>query len=360
MEKLIMIKKKQIIENCLIVFVFLAFSFHLKAQKDTLRSNWMVGKWGIMVHWIAPGPAPAKGPWIKDLNTAVNNFNLNRFLSQVKESGADYLVFTIGQNTGYYTSPNATLDSLVGYGHCSKRDLVLEIAEGIHHQRKRFIAYLPGEIMESKSLHKGFGWNAENQNTFQYRYTDFIRCYSLKFGKLLDGWWFDGCYNLWAAYYIPRDWKLWTSAARAGNTDAVVAYNDGSFYVGSLLPIAPYPYQDYLSGECWKFWQNKIVVGHEEPTFTTLPSSRFVKGTQCQFHVMLPIDCNKDWMHDTPGKMPPPSYTDNELFPAVLNVLKVGGTVTLNVGIYQEGYISSQTLDQLKRLNKYIKNALYK
>ena len=343
------------INQIIIVLVFTNTFVNSNAQEAPLRSDWMVGKWGVMVHWIAPGPAPEDGPRIKELNAAVDQFDLKRLSSQLKASGANYFVFTIGQNTGFYTSPNATLDSLVGPGHSSKRDLVFEIAKAVHDEGKRFIAYLPGEIKGSQSLQKGFGWNVENQDTFQHRYTDFIKTYSLKFGSLVDGWWFDGCYNLWAPYYVPRDWKLWSSAARAGNNNAVVAYNDGSFYVGGLLPTAPFPYQDYLSGECWKFAQGAITVGHEEPTFTTLPSSRFVKGTQCQYHVMLPIDCNKDWMHNTPGKMPAPSYTDEELFNAVLNVLKIGGTVTLNVGIYQEGYINDETLQQLQRLNNFIK-----
>lgn len=346
-------KISTIINRNIIVSLFSIISFSLNAQNTHLRSDWMVGKWGIMVHWIAPGPAPEKGQRITDLNTAVNQFRLDSFLVQFKESGAEYLMFTIGQNTGYYASPNATLDSLAGVGNCSKRNLVLGIAQGVHQFGKRFIAYLPGEIKAAGSLHKAFAWNPDDQQQFQERYTRFIGDYSLKLGKLLDGWWFDGCYNLWPEFYVPRDWKLWCNAARAGNPDAVVAFNDGCFYVGSMLPGSPY--QDYLSGECWKFQDGKIVVGHEEPTCSILPTSRFVKGTQCQFHVQLPIDCNKDWMHDTPGKMPPPSYTDDELFPAVLNVLKVGGTVTLNVGIYQEGYISDQTLEQLKRLNNFLK-----
>src|SRR5437667_1374497 len=79
------------------------------------RADWMSrGSFGMMVHWLAPGPPPEKGDYISDLNRAVDAFDRDRFLKQFRESGADWLIFTIGQNTGYYASPSATLDRLVG------------------------------------------------------------------------------------------------------------------------------------------------------------------------------------------------------------------------------------------------------
>ena len=326
--------------------------FGFSSGRKQLRSDWMVGKWGMMVHWIAPGPAPERGSRIEDLNKAVNAFNVLRFLNQFQQSGADFLMFTIGQNTGYYASPNNVLDQLVGEGHASKRDLILELAKGVHALKKKFIAYLPGEIAAPKVLHEGFAWNRDNQAEFQKRYTQFIKQYSLQYGKYLDGWWFDGCYTKWPEYYIPRDWDLWLNASRAGNSAAVVAFNDGCFYVGSTQP--PCPQQDYLSGEAWKFRDGKIAIGDREPVELFLPTDRFVPGTSCQFHVQLPIDCDGQWMHNTPGPMPPPHYTDQELFPVVKTCLQVGGTVTLNMGIYQEGHIAETTLAQLQRMKRQL------
>ena len=68
------------------------------------------GSYGVMVHWLAPGPAAEKGPYIRDLNRAVDAFQLDRFVQDFQRTGADWLIFTIGQNTSYYASPNATLD----------------------------------------------------------------------------------------------------------------------------------------------------------------------------------------------------------------------------------------------------------
>ena len=99
-----------------------------------------------MTHWLAPGPARENGEYIHDLNRAVDGFDLERFVQDFRATGADWLIFTIGQNTSYYASPNAVLDRLAGPGHCSKRDLVLEIAQRLHKIGKRFIAYLPSEV----------------------------------------------------------------------------------------------------------------------------------------------------------------------------------------------------------------------
>ena len=88
------------------------------------RTYWMQGRWGMMVHWIAPGPAPVLGPRIADLNRAVNQFRLDHFLEQFEDSGASWIIFTIGQNTTYYASPNSYLDRVVGPGHCSERDQI--------------------------------------------------------------------------------------------------------------------------------------------------------------------------------------------------------------------------------------------
>src|SRR5258708_18006238 len=40
------------------------------------RADWMAGKWGMMVHWIAPVPRAEKGKRIEDLDQAVDQFDV--------------------------------------------------------------------------------------------------------------------------------------------------------------------------------------------------------------------------------------------------------------------------------------------
>ncbi|NSW57053.1 MAG: hypothetical protein HPY44_13660 [Armatimonadetes bacterium] len=320
---------------------------------DRHRCDWMVDEapFGMMVHWIAPGPAPERGERITDLDRAVDAFNLERFLQQFEESGAGWLIFTIGQNSGFYASPSATLDALAGPGHCSRRDLVLELAQGVKALGKRFIAYLPAEVNAPTVLHEPFAWNPEDQSEFQRRYTAFIREYAERFGELLDGWWYDGCYT-WPVFHNSLyDWPLWGSASRAGNLNAALAFNDGSFCIGITRPLSDE--QDYLSGEVEELVDGRIRLGREDNARLYLPDSRFAEGTRCQWHALVPIDCF--WGHHTPGPMDPPKYDDDVLLRFLSCCREVQGVVTLNVGIYQEGHIAGATLRQLQALHRALR-----
>jgi hypothetical protein len=326
----------------------------LDPKPSKYRADWMQqGSFGIMVHWLAPGPLPEKGKRIEDLNQAVDAFDLDRFLRDFDRTGADWLIFTIGQNTSYYASPNAVLDRLAGPGHCSKRDLVFEIARRIDKRGKRFIAYLPSEVNEPKPLHTAFAWNPKkDQSEFQRRYTEFVREYSVRYGKSLDGWWFDGCYTWDVFPNHTYNWPLWFKAARAGNPDAIVAFNDGSFCSGIEKPVTPL--QDYLSGEVEELIDGKIRLGQGENAPRYLPKARFVEGTTCQWHALVPIDC--PWAYYKPGPMPPPKYSDEELFRFVKSCRVAGGAVTLNIGIYQEGHLAKESVSQLSRMALALRN----
>ncbi len=119
------------------------------------RTTWMSGHYGIMTHWLYPGILPEKGQPAKTFDEAVNQFQLERFLKDFSATGADWLIFTIGQNSGFYASPNSVIDQLAGKGHCSQRDLALEIATEVHRRDKRFIAYLPCEVAGNQALVEG-------------------------------------------------------------------------------------------------------------------------------------------------------------------------------------------------------------
>ena len=319
---------------------------------DRPSTDWLRdGPYGMMVHWIAPGPAPEHGERVTDLDRAVDGFDLDAFLDQFAASGAAWLIFTIGQNTGCYASPNATLDRLAGPGHCSRRDLVGEIARGVHDLGRRFIAYLPAEVAAPTALHDAFGWNTAegtDQREFQARYRAFFQEYAERLGPLLDGWWFDGVYT-WPVFHNSHyDWPAWFAAARAGNPDALIALNDGSFCTGKTDPVTPL--QDYLSGEVNDLKDGQIQLGwagDERPLYR--PTGRFAPGTEVQWHALVPVDCA--WGHETPGPMEPPRYPDADLFAFVRQCTDVGGAVTLNAGIFQDGRVGGATLAQLRRLS---------
>lgn len=332
------------------------------------KAWWLnAGKFGLMVHWIAPGPLPAEGEHITDLNAAVDRFNLDLFLGQFAKTGADWLIFTIGQNTACYASPNSVLDRLAGPGHCSRRDLMLEIAQGVHSLGKRFIAYMTAEVKAPTVLHRPFAWNPADQSEFQRRYTSFIREYSLRLGKLADGWWFDGCYT-WPEFHNSLyQWDLWLGAARAGNPDAAVAFNDGSLCCGITTPVSER--HDYLAGETEAVIGGKIRLGgrRNQPSTILDPRTHSPQPPpSCLWHALVPIDCmwghggrGEDWQclpytipAVAPGEMERPIYSLADLQTLVRDFKAAGGGVTFNVGIFQEGGLGPRSVDQLAELSR--------
>jgi hypothetical protein len=370
-------KIKSIISCCLLLSgLFLTSSITNRnvPVTENPRVQWMKGKYGLMVHWLAPGPPPQKGEYVKDLNKAVNNFDINGFMADFDRTGADWLIFTIGQNTGFYASPNAVIDSLAGSGHTPDRDLVLEIARAVKKRGKKFIAYLPCEVRANTIMHKGFSWNTQpgtNQAEFQEKYLRAIREWAIRFGQNLDGWWFDGCYT-WDAFpnkYMK--WEKWYEASRAGNKNAAITFNDGSFCSDLTKPIVPS--YDYLSGETEVLINGKIRLGgrsKEDETKLFIPEQAYLEGTQCLYHALVPIDAS--WAHSSPwatwqnvpfipvipknqDEMEPPVYSDNDLVKFVSGFTKAGGGVTLNVGIFQEGRLGKETIKQLEKLRESLK-----
>lgn len=52
-----------------------------------------------------------------------------------------------------------------------------------------------------------------------------IEKWSLRYGRTVRGWWFDGAYNIvgWDDLTMPYNWKTWAAACRAGNPDGILA-----------------------------------------------------------------------------------------------------------------------------------------
>ena len=313
-------------------------------QPGPHRAAWMAdASFGIMVHYlIAPAGETAQDRH-REFCRIVDGFDLEAFTDQFASTGADWLIFTIGQNTGYWCSPNRFLDAAAPL-HTSERDLALEVARRIRGLGKRFIAYLPSEVSwQSDEIKAAFGWNPADQSLFQRRYTQFVRDYSLKFGRSLDGWWFDGCYD-WDPF--PNrlyEWQRWFEAARAGNPDAIVAFNDGAFCINKVKPVTPL--EDYHAGEVHMLVNGKIKLGHDADSPLYLPDSQYVDGVQ--WHALLPVD-------STFEGGAPYHYSDEELFGWVDACKAVRGAVTLNLPIGQDGRVPEGSIGQMQRLGAHL------
>jgi len=225
---------------------------------------------GIMLHFLKAVFAPDGGS--QEWNAVVDNFNVGKFASQAKEAGAGFVMLTLGQNSGYYCSPNATFDNIVGVKAgelCSRRDLPMDLMNELKKYSIPLILYLPSNPpVRNKLVSEKFRYSFKKDSaTSQYNQPileNMIREWSLRYGDGVKGWWFDGLYSWNAirstrmAMSLKHNISTHTLAAKAGNKKSIVTYNYG---FGKIQVNTPYC--DYSSGE--------------KPTIDEIPSSRWVE-----------------------------------------------------------------------------------
>lgn len=311
---------------------------------DEHRAAWLSeASYGLMVHYLISPPGDTPEAQTAEFNRLVSVFDLDAFVAQFQSTGADWLIFTIGQNEGYYCSPNQWLDDRLS-GHTSERDLILEIATRLRALGKRFIAYLPCEAnFQLPQIQAAFAWNPADQGEFQRRYQQFVRAYAEKLGASCDGWWFDGCYAWEPFHNSLYDWPNWFAAARAGNPNAIVCFNDGAFCINNVRPVTPL--EDYHAGEVHQLVNGRIKLGHEPDSPLYLPDSQFIDGVQ--WHALVPVDSTFEGGASY-------HYTDAELIGFVKACKSVRGAVTLNLPIGLDGRVPEGSIAQMQRLGRAI------
>lgn len=326
------------------------------------RAAWMAqGAFGMMTHFLITPKGATPQEKNADLNRIVDRFDVERYLRQFDETGADWLIFTLGQGTGYLSSRNDYIDRLEA-GWTPRRDLIPEIGKALQRRGKRMIVYFPGahtaaDPTVKRLLGLGTAGYADRHNAF-------VRDYSMKLGRLCSGWWFDSC--------GPQDnaaWQKEMDACRAGNPESVVAFSGAEFCAagGQIQPRCPI--EDYHAGEIHLLEDGKIRTdfiyppgvdviitaegklrkkGQEAKFY--LPTAQFIDNVQ--WHALLPIDLTfnpavpNQYCH----------YTDKVLFQFVDDVKAVGGAITINVPIEIEGgQIPQDTHAQLVRLGQHLR-----
>jgi hypothetical protein len=289
---------------------------------------------GIMVHYLNTAIVPDGGA--KEWNDAVNSFDVERFASQANEAGVGFVMFTLGQNSGYYCSPNATFDSIVGVNPgemCSIRDLPMDLMNALKKYNIPLILYLPSNPpisnkLVSEKFHYSFGKDTATSQYNQPILENMIREWSLRYGTGVKGWWFDGLYSWNAIRSTRMDMSLkhnistHTLAAKAGNKQSLVSYNYG---FGKIH--ANTPWCDYSSGE--------------KKTIDEFPSGRWVEdGVQWFLFTYL----GEKWG----GKGQ--QFETDKLAEMAEKIVKNEGVLCLEVVTDTKGDILPHHLDQIKKV----------
>jgi len=308
-------------------------------------------RWGVFLHYLA---SPASSRELAEItsddwNRQVDSFDVEGLAAQLDAVGAKCLTFTLGQNSGYYCSPNATYDALVGRkpSRCSQRDLIKDIYEALKPRGIKMLAYLPSHapamdvqaieglgctpawdagLWGFKGNHKVLDGTDDRLSTFQRNWEAIIREWSMRWGTNIVGWNLDGVYYADTMYRHPDEpnFKSFAAAMKAGNPESIVAFNPG-WVKFDVKPVTEY--EDYTVGE----GALSLPVCDRE----------FVEGAR--YHILSYL--GEYWGQGTPR------FLDEMVIGYTKQVNHFGGVVTWDVPVSTTGVIPQPYIEQLTKLN---------
>lgn len=173
----------------------------------------------------------------------------------------------------------------------------------------------------------GGALTGERLAAFQEKWEAVIRDWSGRWGDRVKGWWIDGCYFADAMYrhVDAPNFASFTAALRAGNPQAMVAYNPGV-----MVPVICHTeHEDFTAGEI-------------STAFPECPGSH-VDGAR--YHILSYLGCT--WCG---GEQP--RFPDAFVIGYTQHVSGRGGVVTWDVPIQQSGLIPEPFLKQLEALGR--------
>jgi alpha-L-fucosidase len=275
-----------------------------------------------MVHWIPESPPPQGTP--KSYEDAVNQFNVNKFAKIVSETGAGYIIFHIAGHK--MPAPIKAWEEVHGTGSITKRDLIADLSNALEQYNVRFIL---GQGLPEIGRFWKVGYQLHTDR-FKKIFTEIGH----RYGTKLAGTYFDGGREMTA---FDVDWEGMFNACKTGNPDRLLSYN---FWV---FPIST-EWLDFWTGE-----GGYPYINFEE---------RYIQagaGKGLQAHVMFPIDDDYHWwFKDQDHVIGPPVYSNEQLVSWVKETVREKTVTTLNIAIYQDGTVSSETLAQLNVLKMAI------
>ena len=296
--------------------------------------------YGIGFHWTTR-TMPREGE-PKPFEEAVEAFDVDAFVEQAVEAGAGHVLFTCTHSHHWLCCPNPEVDRIVA-GHTCRRDLLMELADGLAAAGIRLMVYYNHNIYPHSpdtEWREACGITLADRSTYHDNYCRLIAWMGEHYGPKLMAWWFDGGYHLNEDPNAP--WERFTAAAKAGFPDRLVCYNPGIERHQVYTEC-----QDYWAGELCRL--NYIPRGPLTPG--GLPWYAFVswhgdsRKPTCGCWVMDRENRGLHW--DKPS-------TDS-IIALIRRFQAVGGAVTFNLFCYQDGTAFDTDLDAMRAVKKLVR-----
>jgi hypothetical protein len=310
------------------------------------NTDWMARcGWGVFCHYLTKTDTSADA-W----NRQVEAFDVAALARQLQAVHAPYFCITLGQGSGHYCAPNATYDRYAGVrpSKCSKRDLVSDLYEALHPLGIELLVYVPADgSWADHEARRGLGltahwcddkrfdwkpgaqWARYRLPEFQARWEAVCRDWSLRFGRKIRAWWVDGAYAAEFRYpeQEPPNLRTYADALRAGNPDALVAFNPGVH-----TPVLAYTaHEDFTAGEI------AAALPECPGPFVTGPG-----GHAERYHILSYLGAS--WCQGLPR------FPDELVVGYTRHVREKGGAITWDVPISPAGAIPEPFLAQLRKI----------
>jgi hypothetical protein len=301
-----------------------------QATPNNPNTDWFKdAQYGVFMHFLPSSAATL---------AQVKAFDAPFVAQQLEDMGARYFVITLGQNSGYFISPNAAYERYTGYAageRCSSRDLPLDLYRALQPKGIKLMLYLPCQVPNGDArAQQAFGLRQGKQDQpidveFAKKWSEVIQEWADRYSDKVAGWWFDGGYA-WVKFNEAIG-ENYAAAVKHGNPKAIVTFNPG------VRVIHYTEAEDYTAGEL------------NDP-LGSIPISRWLQGSQ--WHALTFMGSN--WGQRGTR------YSEEQWANWVRAVTAKGGVVTLDMGPNwneKNGPIGSFADAQLKQV-KAIKATL--
>ena len=212
--------------TCGLSAFILLFACYCQADPNNPNTDWFKdARYGAFMHFL-PGDD-------RQLSQ-VKDFDVAFLAKQLEEAGARYFVITLGQNSGYFISPNATYDRFTGYAageRYSTRDLPLDLFNALQPRGIKLMLYLPCQVPNQDArAQRAFGLRegpADQPLSIEFarKWAEVIQEWADRYGDKVAGWWFDGGYQ--HIHFNEAIAQVYEKAVKHGNPKAIATYNPG-------------------------------------------------------------------------------------------------------------------------------------
>ena len=229
-------------------------------------TNFMVGHYGVFldVHDSRKNTGLDQGGTVAGWNTIANSFNVTTFAQQMDDAGVSYVLFYVGQNTGFFFGGNPSYETIANVPAGSRmttRDLMGDIATALQAKGIKMFIYVPsGPPIDDTVVANNLGFTTRGGGDFNTdwyhnaagdtKWAQILQGWATNYGTKVSGWWLDGFYGPCCGHDLgvtQTTAQKYVDAVHAGNPHAVVAFNEWAFDNPTAVP-----YGDYTAGICCK------------------------------------------------------------------------------------------------------------